>query len=270
MKNLVLNRSAGTSTDLRSEGISQHLKTNMDALKLRFYDLEKGGVNYHDMRDSDAFEEYKTAATALATFDLDGLTSREAKLAFWMNIYNALVVHGVLELDIKESVKEVSSFFQHVSYDIGGYMFSLDDIEHGILRGNKRKHMLSRRPFRGGDERIRFALGKVDPRIHFALVCGSNSCPPIDVYEETQIDQQLDLVSEAFINSEEVIIDKERKRLRVSRIFKWYKEDFGGTKDLLTLFIKYRFYPEDKAFLQDSGTALQMVYNQYDWSLNLA
>jgi hypothetical protein len=269
MKQVVLNESAALALGTDKD-IAQRLKSKMDNLKLNFYDLEKGGVDYGGMKNSDAFEAYKAATKDLAALDLDKLTARQGKLAFWINIYNALVIHGMLELNIKKSVKEVQSFFKVICYNVGGYIFSLDDIEHGILRGNKRKHMLSRKPFRSGDERARFGLEKADPRIHFALVCGSNSCPPIDVYEESQIDEQLDLVSEAFINSDEVTIDRVRKQLRVSRIFKWYKEDFGGTQGLLTFFVRYRFDSDDKAFLEESANELQIVYNNYDWSLNLA
>jgi hypothetical protein len=198
------------------------------------------------------------------------VATREAKLAFWINIYNALVVHGISELKIKKSVKEFSGFFRKVSYDIGGYVFSLDDMEHGILRGNKRKHLLSRKPFRRNDERIGFILESVDPRMHFALVCGSNSCPPIDVYDEEQIGAQLDLVSEAFINSDEVIIDREKGQVRLSRIFKWYKDDFGGSEGVLAFVSRFCFDPDDRAFLEKSGRDVQVAYNAYDWSLNLA
>jgi len=271
MSHLALNRPDPLSTSIPDgTDISKQLKSRIDDLKLNFYDLENGGVDYKSMGDSKAFSEYKRATEGLVSFDLESLATREAKLAFWINIYNALVVHGILALRIKKSVKEVSGFFEKVSYDIGGYAFSLDDIEHGILRGNKKKHLLSRRPFRGSDERVRYSLESVDPRIHFALVCGSNSCPPIDVYDEGQIDSQLDMVSDAFINSDEVIIDKREGKLRLSRIFKWYKEDFGGTAGILGHLIRFRFDPDDRAFLENSGHDVQIVYKTYDWSLNLA
>ncbi|MBW2567525.1 MAG: DUF547 domain-containing protein, partial [Deltaproteobacteria bacterium] len=228
MKSLVLNEPGETAALVTGGDISKQLRSKIDNLKLNFFDMEKGGVDYEGMRNSDAFEDYKAATRGLASLDLKELATRQAKLAFWINIYNALVVHGILELDIGKSVKEVPSFFKAVCYNVGGYVFSLDDIEHGILRGNRKKHLLSPKPFSGGDPRKKFVVEKVDPRIHFALVCGSNSCPPIDVYEEKEIDEQLELVASGFINSEEVIVEEESKRLRVSRIFKWYEDDFGG------------------------------------------
>lgn len=271
MSHLVLNRPEGARLSLSSsEDISKELKHRIDALKLHFYNLEKGGVDYVALRGSKAYSDYKQATESLVSFGLESLDTRESKLAFWINIYNALVVHGISELKIKKSVKEVSGFFQKVSYDIGGDVFSLDDIEHGILRGNKPKQLLSLKPFRGNDKRIRYALEPVDPRIHFALVCGSNSCPPIDVYAPAQIDAQLDLVSDAFVNSDNVIIDNVEKKLHVSRIFKWYKKDFGGTEGVVKFIRTFRFDPDDKAFLDESGHDIQLVFNAYDWSLNFA
>ncbi|MES0349818.1 MAG: DUF547 domain-containing protein [Desulfobacteria bacterium] len=269
MKRLVLNESGEAAALVTGENISQQLKSKIDNLKLNFFDMEKGGVNYEGMRNSDAFEDYKAATRGLASLDLEELATRQAKLAFWINIYNALVVHGILELDVSRSVKEVPSFFKALCYKVGGYVFSLDDIEHGILRGNRRKHLLSPKAFSGGDPRKKFILEKVDPRIHFALVCGSNSCPPIDVYEEKEIDEQLELVASGFINSEEVTVEEENKRLRVSRIFKWYEDDFGGREGVLSLIIKYRYDPKEKDFLKKAVSELRILYNDYDWSLNL-
>jgi hypothetical protein len=270
MKRFVLNESEKIAPSSATSGdMAQELKSRIDNLKLDFFDLERGGVNYEGLKDSDAFEEYKAATKGLICLNLNKLSTRESKLAFWINLYNALVVHGILGLNIRQSVKEVRSFFKAVCYNVGGYIFSLDDIEHGILRGNKKKHFFARRPFSDSDSRKKFILETADPRIHFALVCGSNSCPPIEVYEEAEIDQQLDLVSEAFINSEEVAIDRDHKELKISRIFKWYREDFGGGPGLLAFLIKYRFAPEDKELLQAAGRGLRIVYNDYDWSLNL-
>lgn len=269
MKRLVLNESGEEAALVTGEDISQQLKSKIDNLKLNFFDMEEGGVDYDGMRNSDAFEDYKSATMGLASLDLEELATKQAKLAFWINIYNALVVHGILELDVSKSVKEVPSFFKAVCYKVGDYVFSLDDIEHGILRGNRKKHRLSPKPFSGGDPRMKFILEKVDPRIHFALVCGSNSCPPIDVYEEKEIDEQLELVASGFINSEEVIVEEESKRLRVSRIFKWYEDDFGGREGVLSLIIKYRYDPKEKDFLKKAVSELRILYNAYDWSLNL-
>lgn len=111
MEKIVVNKSVKPESLLSGEDISQCLKAGMDNLKMAFFDLEKGGVNYKNMKGSKAFKQYQETATSLASFDFNTLSTRESLLAFWINIYNALVVHGILDLDIKESVKEISSFF---------------------------------------------------------------------------------------------------------------------------------------------------------------
>nr|WP_302503984.1 DUF547 domain-containing protein [Geoalkalibacter halelectricus] len=61
------------------------------------------------------------------------------KLAFWINLYNTLVIHGIIELDIKDSVKETRGFFSRIGYIIGGEVYTPNAIEHGILRANHRR-----------------------------------------------------------------------------------------------------------------------------------
>jgi len=116
MKHLVLNISANESANLISKDIAQELKKGINNLKANFYDLQTGGVNYQSMKRSKDFEDYKTITKRLSSFDLDKLITKEAKLAFWINIYNSLVVHGIIELNIQKSVKEVSSFFEKIAY----------------------------------------------------------------------------------------------------------------------------------------------------------
>lgn len=265
---IVLNESNKAQSTDNIEKIDQDLKKAINNLKGNFYDLETGKVSYKDMKGSEAFEEYRAITEKLKSFDLNSLDTREKKLSFWINIYNSLVVHGIIQLDVKDSVRDVSGFFENVSYNIGGYYFSLDQIEHGILRGNVKKHLLAGRPFSTSDERTKYALTELDPRIHFCLVCGSTSCPPIGTYQEERIDKQMDMAAATFINGSDVKIDKERIRMKLSKIFKWYKKDFGSDKDLNLFLAKYRNDPDDKEFLTQKAGRISTAYFDYDWGLN--
>ena len=70
------------------------------------------------------------------------------------------------------------------AYNVGGLLFTLDEIEHGVLRCN-RGHPKDQKPLFSDEEpRISLALGSLDPRIHFALNCGATSCPPIRFLED--------------------------------------------------------------------------------------
>jgi len=241
----------------------------MSDLKAKFIDAEKGAVRYKSIRGSEEFQRYKDLTGGLRSFDLHALKDRGQRLAFWINIYNTAVIHGVIELGLEQSVKEVPRFFDRITYEIGGFHFSLNEMEHGLLRGNRRHPYQLLRPFRKRDVRLEFAIVPLDPRIHFALVCGARSCPPIGFYEAEQIDFQLDLAAMSFINSPQVKILPEEKTVFISMIFKWYKIDFGGSdRALLDTLLNYLDEGKDKAFLEENRNQVRIRYQPYDWNLN--
>ena len=241
----------------------------MADLKAHFIDVEKGVVHYRRIRGSEEFERYKDLTKGLQSLDLHPLRERDQKLAFWINIYNTAVIHGVIELGIEKSVKEVSGFFDRVRYEIGGFHFSLNEMEHGILRGNRRHPYGLLKPFRRKDRRMEFAIAPLDPRIHFALVCGARSCPPIGFYEADQIESQLQLAAESFINNPQVKILPQEGAVFISKIFKWYKRDFGGNDGaLIDLLLNYLDEGEKKTYLQQNRDKIRIRYQPYDWNLN--
>jgi len=265
---IILNDQEAETTGTE-EPIDVALTVAMADLKTGFIDPEKGLVHYERIRDSQAFARYKSLANGLRSFDLRSLERREQRIAFWINIYNTAVIHGVIELGISRSVKEVPGFFHRITYRIGGYDFSLDEIEHGILRANRRPPYRLLRPFGKKDPRLEFIVNPPDPRIHFALVCGARSCPPIGFYEAEQIEFQLELAAMSFINSPQVDIIPEEGILRMSMIFKWYKADFGGNeRTLLETLLNYLDEGEKKNFIRENKDRIRIQYQPYDWNLN--
>ena len=241
----------------------------MADLKAQFIDAETGSVRYQAIRGSKEFDRYKDLARGLRFFDLRCLKDRAQRLAFWINIYNTGVIHGVIELGLEHSVKEFPGFFNRIAYEIGGFHFSLNEIEHGLLRGNRRHPYRLLRPFREKDLRREFAVIPMDPRIHFALVCGARSCPPIGFYETEQIDFQLELAAASFINSPQVRISPRERTILISMIFKWYKVDFGGNnRALLETLVNYLDEGENKTFLKENKDRIRIQYQPYDWNLN--
>lgn len=246
--------------------IAEQLKEAINVIKAKYYS-ESGEVDYKSIKSSDEFKGYLDLAKQLQNFDLNSLKTPQQKLAFWINIYNSLVVHGIVATGVQQSVWEVKNFFRRVKYLIGGYKFSLDDIEHGILRAN-RGHSLWSQPFSKGDPRLKLALEVLEPRIHFTLVCGAKSCPPIGVYDEKEIDKQLDLAARSFINSE-LALNESRKSVVISKIFNWYADDFGkDRKERLSFIIKYLNSKEKMVFIEKNIDRIRISYRQYDWSLN--
>lgn len=105
-----------------------------------------------------------------------------------------------------------------------------------------------------------------DPRIHFALVCGANSCPPVAFYEHKELENQLDLAAGAFVNGSGVRFDEETRTLSLSRIFKWYAADFGGQEGILQTI---QGHLKDQELIETiSSGQFRVRYLAYDWSVN--
>jgi hypothetical protein len=189
-------------------------------------------------------------------------------MAFWINLYNTIVVDGIATLGIKESVKEVAEFFSTVKYDIGGLLYSPDDMEHGILRGNTRPWFRPFRQFGPRDRRKAWLVSPAEPRIHFALVCGSRSCAPIDYYDSTTIYEQLNEASRSFVNSSEVVVLPEEGKVLLSEIFRWYEKDFGGRLGVVDFIFDYLADAQALDFIRESHARLRFEYIYYDWNLN--
>lgn len=163
----------------------------------------------------------------LQLFDLESLEEDRDKLAFWINMYNGLTNYQIIKNRLENSVWEKQDFFTDQCLQIGAFSFSLDDIEHGILRKNGQRRKGKSEQFSAADKRCQFMVKNFDFRIHFALNCGSVSCPPISFYRSSDINQQLDLAEQAF-SLEEFRVNEEEKRIDCSSIFIWYQADFGN------------------------------------------
>lgn len=204
----------------------------------------------------------------LVVLELDAralaIERRDERLAFWINAYNAAVEAGIARLGLRRSVWEVPDFFARVSCRLGERLLSADDIEHGILRGNRPSPLGGAPPFAPGDPRGPLAIVPMDPRIHFAVNCGARSCPPVRPFEARALDAQLDAATRSYLERE---VTLENGVLMASEIFRWFRGDFeeypGGLKELLL-----RYLPEGavRRALIVRGFAL-IEYRPYDWRL---
>lgn len=264
---MILNDSPAPDTPAQHD-VAAHLRRDINRLKAEFYDLERGRVDYPAMRRSEAYLQYAADAALLREFDPVRLARREEQLAFWINIYNTLVIHGVIELQIRDSVKEEPHFFSRVCYEIGGMAYSADEIEHGLLRGNRRPPHGFFHPLSADDPKLEYVLDPPEPRIHFTLVCASSSCPPINFYTPERIEEQLEVAAAGFINGPEVKVLPRENLLRLSPIFKWYRPDFGGHDGVMDTLIRYLDHGEAKDFLIERGLAADVEWKEYDWRLN--
>lgn len=244
------------------------VKRIMNVLRGQFYDGQEQKVNYQLIRDTDYYNDFQKAVSALAHFEVNTLNDDRSRMAFWVNVFNALVIHAVIELGINESVKEVPLFFERIQYKIGNTLLTLSDIEHGILRGNEVPPYRLRKRFGTNDSRVHLAIQKTDPRIHFALVCASRTCPPIEAYEAIKLDEQLDTSARVFINAT-TKASEAASALNISKIFKWYRVDFQKNDVELIRFIASYLYDDKQAdWLAQNSEHIAITYLDYDWRLN--
>jgi hypothetical protein len=240
-------------------------------------------VDYAAMAESPAFEAYVDATAELQTVDLREL-KRDEKIAFFINVYNAMIVHVTCAVGPPNAgFFDKLTFFDRFRYDIGGLLWSCDDIEHGALRGNRPgaasigaiigNPRLSPGPFGPNDPRRAHCVLPMDPRVHFALVCGARSCPPIRVYTAANLDAQLAAAAESFVDGDLECVDADAGTFRCSKIIgEWYAEDFGAD-DATRLRRVAGYLPRGCAKRETIEAALarggvKLVTAEYDWTLN--
>eukprot|EP00242_Pyramimonas_sp_CCMP2087_P012684 CAMPEP_0198199912 /NCGR_PEP_ID=MMETSP1445-20131203/3020_1 /TAXON_ID=36898 /ORGANISM="Pyramimonas sp., Strain CCMP2087" /LENGTH=731 /DNA_ID=CAMNT_0043869823 /DNA_START=481 /DNA_END=2676 /DNA_ORIENTATION=- len=154
-------------------------------------------VDYEGLALSDYFIDYQAASTELQIFDIS-VIAFNMKIAFYINLYNALVLHGFMVIGPPSSLYQRIYFYNHTCYNLGGMTYSLNDIEHGLLRGNQKPINSYCRVFAPNDPRLRSAVVIWDPRIHFALVRGTKSCPILRVYDPERLDEMLNEATSDF------------------------------------------------------------------------
>lgn len=224
----------------------------LDRLLSQFVDTA-GNVDYARLaaRADAVLDPYlKQLATARpSTMD------RDARLAFWINAYNAYTLKLVTDHYPVSNVwaitpgpaepKDDSPFALEVG-PVADTVRTLDEIEHDIIR-----------------ERFD------EPRIHFALVCAARSCPRLrrEAYTGARLDDQLDDQARTFLHdSQKNRIPAGEGRIALSRILKWYGGDFGATTDALQRALAPYF--EGDVRKQLAAAAYRVDYRSYDWSLN--
>jgi len=185
--------------------------------------------------------------TILSNTDVKSLTGNR-RFAFYINAYNAFTIKLILtRFPGINSIKEIGGFFSNPWSKkfilLQGRKVSLDYIEHDVLRPEFK-----------------------DPRVHFAINCASKSCPPLlnAPYESNILENQLDNRARKFINDPKNTFFK-GDTLFISKIFKWFKEDFS---DNPLLFIQQYASIEIKEKLNLRKGSMTIRYLDYDWSLN--
>lgn len=226
---------------------------------------ERGRVDYRALRRSEHRDALERTARELGGVDPTTLESDAERIAFWMNVYNVLVIHGVIAFEVTRSVMEDPSFFGRAAYRVGLYDYTLDEIENGVLRRNAPPPVGGKPLWAKDDPRCAVSPSIVDPRIHAALVCASTSCPAVRFYDAEALEAQLDAATRAYVDAE-VHVDHGAATIILPITFRYYARDFGDEAAIRDFVRRHasRSLAEQLAKAEDYA----LDYARYDWSLN--
>lgn len=216
---------------------------------LKAYVDDQGRVDYNGIAADKRFNHYMEQLASARTDEM----THDGRLAFWINAYNAVTIDKVIKWKPEKSVRETAipglwtstRFFTSRENIVAGQKLSQDDIEHEILRKQLK-----------------------DPRIHFAIVCASSSCPQLPRYAFTEenVQRQLEKETRKYINSDRGMrIDHDENTLYLSKIFDWFAGDFKNESGSVLAFIKPYLDPDALNFVQRKP---KIEYLPYNWALN--
>lgn len=220
-----------STTQAQSEKFDQVLKTYVDS---------KGNVNYQGLKkDQKALNDYLIYLEN--TSPLKNWSEYKEK-AFWINAYNAYTLKIILDNHPLKSITDISNkgktAWKTCFAKVGGKTYTLDDIEHEILR----------KKFK-------------DPKIHVGVNCASISCPKLAnfAFTEENIETELETLMKDFIN-DSTRNKLDSKKIQISEIFNWFKDDFTSDGTVIDYINQYSETKVNKK--------ARIKYLNYNWSLN--
>lgn len=227
--------------DESSNNESEEEKTNIVAVDhssfgqlLQKHVNSKGNVDYKSFKaDEGKLDAY---LEMLENNPVQNSWSKNERLAYWINVYNAFTIKLILDNYPVSSIKDINGGkpWDKLFIKLGNTSYTLNKVENDIIR--KRFN---------------------EPRIHFAVNCAAKSCPPLlnDAYYPDKLMSQLSERTNSFISNSNYNTITDSK-LKVSKIFDWYSSDFGDVKDFIS-----RYTSSDI-----KGNNLEFM--DYDWALN--
>jgi len=244
------NKTSVDSTNTNITEVDSTLKKNITVIKRFLKDHElwdellqkhvsnDGKVNYKSFKtEHNKLLDYIYCLSLMHESKYFESFSKTKKIAFWINAYNALTIDLILRNYPLESIKDIKDPWDQKLWKFDDEYLSLNDIEHNILRKMN------------------------EPRIHFAIVCASESCPKLQniAFTAENLEEQLNKTTQEFLadTSKNEISENEMK---LSKIFKWFKKDFEQYGSLIDFLNKY-------TAIEISNKA-KKSYKDYSWDLN--
>ncbi|KAL8268700.1 hypothetical protein R6Q59_002498 [Mikania micrantha] len=232
----------GSINDLEPKSatlISQKLAKIMSAIVESYASEDGFHLDYMGISNSEEFRRYVNLIQDLQRVDISTLKASE-RLAFFLNLHNAMVIHGVISVGHPgTSLIDRRSFNSDFLYIIGGSPFSVTTIVDGVLRCNGRAPYSFTKPFGSGDKRLELVLPQSNPLIQFGICNGSKSSPPVRFFTPHAVESELKFAAREFLQRDGIQVDLAKRTVRLTRIFKWFSADFGQEKEILRWIIGY-------------------------------
>ncbi|EGV43402.2 DUF547 domain-containing protein [Bizionia argentinensis JUB59] len=215
--------------------ISQNIDHSDWTNFLKKHVSKEGAVNYISIKANDV--ELNNYLNQFIKISPKDSWSNNEILAYWINAYNAFTVKLIIDNYPLKSIKDIKNPWDQEFIPINGKYISLNYIEHEILRNMN------------------------EPRIHFAIVCASTSCPKLqnEAFVSEKLDQQLTATTKEFLNDASKN-NIEKDKLELSKIFKWFSKDFKQNSSLIDFLNSY----SEITIQSDAKTK----YMDYSWELN--
>ncbi len=220
---------------------------------LRKYVDKDGYVNYRSWHASASDRRSLSGyLSSLSQANPQVSASKDSRLAFWINAYNAVTVHGILREYPTSSIRNHTAklfgynIWKDLQLYVGGRAYSLEAIEHETLRKMS------------------------EPRIHFAIVCASIGCPRLlnEAYTASKLQQQLEANAKDFFSrSQNFRYEPQSRRFYLSSIMSWFAEDFGSNQSSQLRTIA-RWLPNKSAKATAQAGSGSVSYLDYNWDLN--
>lgn len=211
------------------------------------------------LQDKKPTDEYRKV---LAEISLENLSQQldtdKKRLTFWINIYNSFIMD--LLKDAPEKYDDRGNFFKEEQMLIAGKSVSFDDIEHGVIRSSVIKlswGYFSKWFVSQWERKLR--TQRRDYRIHFALNCGAKSCPPVAIFDDKTVNEDLEKIARQYLtNKSEYKADE--NTVITTPLMSWFRGDFGGKTGTKEILKKFEIIP---------NTNVEIEFGPYDWTLHL-
>ena len=239
---------------------------------------DRGMVYYKGLKQDRAKLDDYARVLAFVPAKAYDAWSKNDKIAFWINAYNALTLKAIVDhypirstwagrrLHPANSIRQISGAWDKLQFQVMGRKMTLDHIEHQMLREKDKPP---------ADKTFN------EPRIHVALVCAAMGCPPLrnEPYVGKRLDRQLTHQAARFlVDPEKFRLDRPGGQVHLSKIFQWFGGDFRvqhphagfgdrSEDERASLHFVFHYLPRDDAAWLQAGK-YDVKYLDYDWSLN--